>query len=133
MTPRSEPARRRGRARVPRWRDDVDEEHYEAALSYLTLVLPEEVAHLTVNMLRDQTVLTHRRPADLLRAAHLPLLDLTDARVDDELYRVSVGTKLVPILCVRAKRGFHVADGHGRVCAAHHVDPLTPIPLKLVT
>jgi len=118
----------------PKWRDDVDNDDYIAALDFLSLVMESDIAAISVDQLRDQNVIIKRKAKDLLRAAQLPLLGRTDEYVMPELVKIATGVRLSPVLYLRGNNARHaiIADGYHRICAAHLCDPGCDVPLKII-
>jgi len=118
--------------RVPiKWRDDVAEHDYAAALAYLSLKLDGDEAGKAVARLRKEK-LTTRRANDILRASGLTPVPLDDPGVVKDLIKVIEGKELSPVLVVGGiPGGTDIADGFHRVSLVYQVDPYGDVPLKL--
>jgi hypothetical protein len=77
----------------------------------------------------------YRKAKDILRAARLVLLPVSNAHVASDLKKIHDDKKLSPILLVRGNgtRPLEIADGYHRVCASYLTDENTDIPCHLVT
>lgn len=109
-----------------RWKDDVAEHDYDAAMNFLSLRLPAAEAEARVGELR-RSELNTRRANDILRATGLNPLPLTDPGVLRDLKKVLAGEKLSPILVSDGE----IADGYHRVSLAYALDPFADVPLKI--
>ena len=113
-----------------RWKPQADEHDYKAALSYLTLLLPDREAKKVVADLRRAR--TREFPAkDLLRSSQTHLLDKDNDKVRETLKEIKKGKAVSPVLVVRgdARCGatLTIADGHHRICASWQWDEGCPI------
>ncbi|HEY2507463.1 MAG TPA: hypothetical protein VGI58_13195 [Streptosporangiaceae bacterium] len=113
-----------------KWLDDVAEHDYDAAFNYLSLKFDEKGAAEIVARMKKAT-LTSRRANDILRAAGLPALPLTDPGVKRDLLKLLNGERLSPVLVCDRKVGADIADGYHRVSLAYNVDPFAMVPLRL--
>jgi hypothetical protein len=117
------------------WQEQPEEHDFPAAVTYLTLLMPQVAATSLVNMLRSAPT-AHYQAKDLLRASRLPLLKKTNAHVAGDLAKVRNGELLSPVLLVRGniRLGFAltVADGYHRICASYWVDENEDIPCRVV-
>lgn len=127
---RSVPVRRYGMSEqigsYLKWKDDVAEHDYDAAVNYLSLKLPAAEAEARAGELRRASPST-RRANDILRAAGLHPLPLTDPGVLKDLKKVLAGERLSPILV----SGGDIVDGYHRVSLAYALDPFADVPLKI--
>ena len=119
-----------------KWLDKPEDHDYAAAADYLTLVAESDAVDKTVSALKKAPPVT-RKAKDILRAAGLALLAETNAHVRADLFKISGGKKLSPILLVRGdvRSGapLQIADGFHRVCASYLTDENTGIPCRLVS
>jgi hypothetical protein len=117
------------------WSKLGEDEDFEAARRYLSLLSSDSQAKTLVRKLR-QTHLTEHPAKDLLRAAQLPLLPSDDPRVADDLKKIAKGKSLSPVLLVRGAmaHGFPlvVADGYHRICAVVYFDESAPVACRIV-
>ncbi|MDY7528898.1 MULTISPECIES: hypothetical protein [unclassified Cryobacterium] len=117
-----------------KWLESPEAQDYPSAADYLHLLLQAESVDATVQALQD-TPITTQKAKDILRAAGLPLLDVTNPHVASDLLKIRTGVKLSPILLVRGNLSsavpLHIADGYHRVCATYHTDENTNIPVQL--
>lgn len=117
------------------WKAAPEEHDYPAAASYLSLLGDLSLVAELVGGLRAAPV-THFKAKDILRAARLALLDVSNPHVATDLRSVRKGRPLSPILLVAGDltsgTPVQVADGYHRVCASYYVDENTDIPCRLV-
>jgi hypothetical protein len=114
------------------WKDDPEEQDFPAARTYLSLLVPPEVAKKLARSLERSTELDHYMAKDILRASGLALLAADNHEVAKDLAKVKAGTKLSPVLLVRGTP-LWVADGYHRVCASYHLDEDAAIPCRIVS
>jgi hypothetical protein len=140
VSARPRPARRRAAGQAATrpaelWKQEPEDHDFPAAEDFLTLVLPPDVAHATVQRLRKEGLI-HRKAKDIIRASRLDVLAPTNAHVRADLAKVRAGKSLSPVLLVRgdARAGapLLIADGYHRVCASFHLDENAEIPCRLV-
>ena len=112
------------------WQDLPEEHDFAAAANYLSLTHSEPAATAIADTLRS-AITIHRQAKDLLRAARLELLPVTDPEVKKDLKKVARGEKLSPVLLVRGTP-LLIADGYHRICASYHVTEDAEIPCRLV-
>ncbi|MGC3993771.1 MAG: hypothetical protein QM779_06660 [Propionicimonas sp.] len=126
-----------GKAPAPAvlWLDAPEEHDYPAAASYLSLVAPADVVDPLVAKFRAASIV-HFKAKDILRAAQLPLLGVTNPHVASDLAKVRSGAALSPILLVRGLLAqglrLEIADGYHRVCACYYTDENIDIPCLVV-
>jgi hypothetical protein len=116
------------------WSEEEEDEDFEAALKYLSLLCPDTKARALVKSLRAAKLIEHAAK-DLLRAAQLPLLPRDEPHVDQDLKRIQKGKALAPVLLVRGKVGnglpLVVADGYHRICAVVYFDESAPVRCRI--
>ena len=119
----------------PVWKDQPDKHDYPAAANYLSLIADAAIVSDIVAQLKKAPVSTYQAK-DLLRAARLDLLPVTDVHVAADLAKMVQGIKLSPVLLVRGgiEHGapLTIADGYHRVCASYYVADDTGIPARIV-
>ncbi|HKE96977.1 MAG TPA: hypothetical protein VKB34_21900 [Povalibacter sp.] len=118
---------------VATWLDAPEDHNFPAAVSYLSLILPEKEAGKLVAALR-RARLSHFKAKDIFRASGLSLLGVSNAHIEKDRDKIRRGRKLSPVLLVRdAPRGkVIVADGYHRLCAVYGFDEDALIPCKIV-
>ncbi len=116
-----------------RWLDEPEAHDYEAALSYLSLILDGAAAKRCVEQLQKAGV-TPFKAKDIFRASGLSLLGISNTHVEKDRRKIAAGKKLSPLLLVRdAARGTVViADGYHRLCAVYGYDEDVLVPCKIV-
>ncbi len=117
-----------------RWAADLAGSDYQAAATYLSLLLDPARVEKVARRLTATPLVTHRAN-DLLRASGLGLLPENDPEVAKDLKKIRKGQKLSPVLLVRGELGrtpVTVADGYHRICASYHVDEDAGIPCRIV-
>ena len=111
-----------------------EDEDFEAAFKYLSLLRPDMKARALVESLRGSKLVEHAAK-DLLRAAQLPLLPHYEPHVDQDLNRIQKGKALAPVLLVRGDmasgRPLVVADGYHRICAVVYFDERAPVRCRI--
>jgi hypothetical protein len=117
-----------------KWLAEPEDHDYEAAADYLSMLAEPDVVEKTVKALRCAKPL-YRKAKDILRAAQLDLLPVSNTHVVVDLKKIADGKRLSPILLVRgsATRALEIADGYHRVCASYLTDENTNIPCCLVS
>jgi hypothetical protein len=119
-----------------KWLDKPEDHDFDAAADYLSLLAESDAVDKTVAALKKAPPVT-RKAKDILRAEGLALLPETNAHVRADLFKISGGKELSPILLVRGdgRKGtpLQVADGYHRVCASYLTDENTGIPCRLVS
>jgi hypothetical protein len=116
-----------------KWHKDVEDDDFEAAESYLSLVYTVKRSRRFVAALRKA------RPArfkakDIFRASQLSRLGVSNLRVKRDRQKIKEGIALDPILLVRdqANGKVVVADGYHRLCAVYEVNEDVWIPCRIV-
>jgi hypothetical protein len=119
----------------PAWKKEPDKHDYPAAANYLSLIADEAVVADIVARLKSAPITTYQAK-DLLRAARLDLLPMSDVHVSADLAKMIRGVKLSPVLLVRGgiEHGLPltIADGYHRVCASYYTADDTAIPARIV-
>lgn len=117
------------------WAEKGEDEDFDAAEKYLSLVCSDAKAAALVKSLRHSKPVEHAAK-DLLRAAVLPLLPSDEEHVAEDLKRIRKGKALEPVLLVRGDLAtglpLIVADGYHRICAVCYFDESAPIPCRVV-
>ena len=113
------------------WQRKPEDQDFPAAASYLSLLVGFSAAKKLAKALQKQDSIALFAAKDLLRASHLPLLDPNDSEVAADLKKVSLGTKLPPVLLVWGDP-LWVADGYHRICASYHIDEKSEVPCRIV-
>jgi hypothetical protein len=118
-----------------KWSEQKEDEDFEAAFKYLSLLCSDTKAKALVKGLRGSKPIEHAAK-DLLRAAELPLLPRDDPHVDDDLKRIQKEKPLAPVLVVRGDMAsglpLVVADGYHRICAVVYFDESAPVRCRIV-
>jgi hypothetical protein len=117
-----------------KWSEQEEDEDFDAAFKYLSLLCPDTKAHALAKSLRGSKPIDHAAK-DLLRAAQLPLLPRDEPHVDQDLKRIQKGKALAPVLLVRGDMGnglpLVVADGYHRICAVVYFDESAPVRCRI--
>ena len=121
---------------IVKWLEKPEAHDFPAAGDYLDLVAGSKtVKQLTKRLKAGEVV--HKKAKDILRAARLNLLPVSNPHVAADLGKVKKGEALSPILLVRgdfaAGVPLQIADGYHRVCASYHTDENTDIPVVIVS
>lgn len=113
------------------WRGQPAKHDFVAAATYLTLLFSEKDATGLVRRLR-KAALTKYAARDVLRAAGVSLLGMADS--DEERQKILAGTKISPLLLVRAPASDRVivADGFHRLCTVFRLDDRAIVPCKII-
>ena len=117
-----------------RWLEEPEQKDYEAARSYLSLLVPEEQLDDLIGRLRTATG-GQWRAKDILRATRLPLLRARDsAEVAEKVAKLRAKEALSPILIVvlRPDVVAQIADGYHRTCAAFVCDEDALVPGRVL-
>jgi hypothetical protein len=119
----------------PAWKKEPDKHDYPAAANYLSLIADAAVVADIVARLKAAPISTYQAK-DLLRAARLDLLPISDVHVSADLAKMIKGVKLSPVLLVRGgiEHGspLTIADGYHRVCASYYTADDADIPARIV-
>lgn len=119
-----------------KWAEQGEDEDFDAAERYLSLLCANTEAKTLVESLRKSKRIEHAAK-DLLRAAHLPLLPSDEEHVAADLKRIHQGKALVPVLLVRGDIAtglpLIVADGYHRICAVCFFDESAPIACRIAS
>ena len=112
------------------WNSTPEEEDYQAARQFLSLLFSEQDAAKLVRALREAPMSAYEAK-DLLRAAQCDQLSEDDPKVVDDMKKIKKGKKLSPVLLVRGQARVGVpliiADGHHRICASWYWDEKLPV------
>jgi len=116
-----------------RWPGKPEAHDYPAAKSYLSLIYEDEEVGKLVRRLKRAPV-TEFKAKDIFRASGLPLLGISNLRVESDRKKIRDGVKLSPLLLVRDTRNGKVviADGYHRLCAVYGFAEDALIPCKIV-
>jgi hypothetical protein len=116
-----------------RWLDEPEQKDYQAAESFLSMVLaPSSLSEVIAAL---HAAPTGRWAAkDILRAAGLPpLRPKESAEVAEQLKKIKGGIPISPILLVGGIRYYLViGDGYHRASAAYRVDEDALVPGRLL-
>jgi hypothetical protein len=117
------------------WKKRAEQGDYQAALDFLSLLMPISQARVLIRSLRTAPV-GRQAAKDLLRASGLPLLMPEEASVKNDLKKIAKGKPLSPVLLIRGDVGrsvpLTVADGYHRICAVCHFDEFAGVASQLV-
>ena len=116
-----------------KWLDKVEEHDYPAALSYLTLIYPEQQAAEFVAQLRHAP-LSQFKAKDIFRASQLSILGVSNGRVERDREKIKSEIGLSPLLLVRdtANGKVVIADGYHRMCALYGFNEDVWIRCKII-
>jgi hypothetical protein len=116
-----------------RWLREPEAHDYPAARSYLSLIFQDAEAKRLVRKLK-RAPMTEFKVRDIFRASGLPLLGISNRRVERDRGKIREGTKLSPLLLVRDTKNGKViiADGYHRMCAVYGFAEDALIPCKIV-
>ena len=115
------------------WFPEVEDHNYPAAASYLGLLHPEpRVAQLITEL--KAAALVQFKAKDILRAARLSPLGMSNDHVEKDRKKIRNGVALSPILLVRDEPDGKVVvvDGYHRLCAIHDLDEDAWVRCKIV-
>jgi hypothetical protein len=117
------------------WKKNPEDQDFEGALAFLSLIYPAAKAHKLVGALRKAKMAEHAAK-DLLRASKLPLLARDEPHVDSDLEKIRRGKALPPVLLIRGDAAnaipLTVADGYHRICAICYFDENAPVSCRVV-
>lgn len=116
-----------------KWLKEPEKQDYPAALSYLSLIYPEQTAAKYVKKLKGAAT-SQFKAKDIFRASDLSLLGVSNAHVKKDQQKIEQGKGLSPLLLVRDSNSGKViiADGYHRLCAVYSFDEDAMIPCKIV-
>jgi hypothetical protein len=116
-----------------KWLETPEEHDYPAALSYLRLIYDDQTVAETVEKLRAAPM-TVFKAKDIFRASNLPLLGISNERVEHDQKKIKKDIPLSPLLLVRDTNNGKVviADGYHRLCALYSYEEDSLIPCKIV-
>ena len=102
-------------------------------MSYLRLIYDDQTAAETVEKLRAAPM-TVFKAKDIFRASNLPLLGISNERVEHDQKKIKKDIPLSPLLLVRDTNNGKVviADGYHRLCALYSYEEDSLIPCKIV-
>jgi hypothetical protein len=117
---------------IVKWQEDVPEEDYIAAQSYLSLVISPTNVGKIVAQLRAAPIEKYKA-TDLFRASKVQLPENDDRPCRKEMKKIHKGEALTPVLLVRdpAHSTVIIADGYHRICAAFRIDPDVILDCKI--
>ena len=117
----------------PRWLDEVDEDNFEAAESYLGLIYSRKRRASFISALRAAKP-ARFKAKDIFRASQLSRLGVSNSRVARDRKKIRAGVRLSPLLLVRDEGHGKVvvADGYHRLCAVYKVNEDAWIPCRIV-
>lgn len=115
------------------WLRKPEAHDYPAARSYLSLLFDDADAKRLVRKLR-RAPMSEFKAKDIFRASGLPLLGISNLRIESDRKKIREGRKLSPLLLVRDTRNGKVviADGYHRMCAVYGFAEDALIPCKIV-
>jgi hypothetical protein len=117
-----------------KWLEKPEAHDFPAAAYYLALLADSNTVDELTQRPRAGGIV-HKKAKDILRAAQRTLLPVDNPHVAADLTKIKKGQPLSPILLVRgdlvAAVPLQIADGFHRVCASHHTDENTDIPVVL--
>ncbi len=114
------------------WLDSTAPHDYDAADSYLSLLMPQHAE--VVDLLKNRPVVEYKAK-DIFRAAALPLLGKDNYHVGKDIQKIQAGKKLSPILLVvdnRFSSNLIIADGYHRMCAIYSFNEDISIRCQIV-
>lgn len=110
---------------------DPESHDFTAAIDYLELIYPREIAEAKVALLQQATT-TIKKAKDIFRASGLPLLPKDNRHVRDNLQKFKKKKKLSPVLLVRGNEKLIIADGYHRMCASYYLTEDLEVACRLV-
>ena len=117
-----------------RWLAEPEQKDFDAARSYLSLLVPGDQLDGLIERLRGAAN-GNWRAKDILRATQLPLLQVAQSsEVAEKVAKVKAKEALSPILIVvlRPDVVAQIADGYHRTCAAYLCDEDTLVPGRIL-
>lgn len=117
----------------PKWHEEIEEDDFEAAESYLSLIYSPKKSARFVAELRDAKP-DRFKAKDIFRASQLSRLGVSNERVAEYRKKIRAGKPLSPILLVRDETHGKVvvADGYHRLCTVYEFHEDTWIPCRIV-
>ena len=117
----------------PRWFDEIEEDNFEAAESYLALIYPSKRRRNFITALRAAKP-ARFKAKDIFRASQLSHLGVSNLRVARDRKKIKAGERLSPLLLVRDEGNGKVvvADGYHRLCAVYELNEDAWIPCRIV-
>jgi hypothetical protein len=118
-----------------RWAERPEKAAYKRAREQLALVMPRAGAMELAGLLRDEAAILTVAPGQILLAARVAALPVSDPGVRRVLASVRRGRGLEPVLLVRPAApggALLIADGYERVSAAYH-RARAPVPCRIVS
>lgn len=114
------------------WLEEPAEHNYPSAGSYLGLLYEAPQVDALVKALREAPMSTFKS-RDIFRASQLPLLGMSNSKVQKNRRKIEAGEPMSPILLVRQGNGekLIIADGYHRVCSVYGFDQDAMIPCKI--
>ena len=115
------------------WLADVRETDFASAESYLGLLFGNKRVRKIIAGLRSASIVQFKAK-DIFRASELPLLSISNSRVERDWKKIRKRQGLSPLLLVRDERSSKVviADGYHRLCAVYEIDEDAVISCKIV-
>ena len=104
-----------------KWLDKPNDSSFDAALSYLTLLVGNVKAKRMVKKLRKASV-EHFAAKDILRAAQTQALPAKIEHVATNMKKIKSEQEIGPVLLCRHKGHLIIADGIHRISAAWHIE-----------
>jgi hypothetical protein len=111
------------------WLAEPEQHDFPAALDYLELLFPVNLATEIVNRL-EKSKTVNKKAKDVLRASELPLLPRNNIHVKENLQKVKKGKKLSPVLLVRDGK-LIIADGYHRLCTIYYLSEDLEVPCRI--
>ena len=115
------------------WLEEPAEHNYPSAASYLGLLYEKAQVDALLKALRKAPLSTFKS-RDIFRASQLPLLGMSNSKVQKNRKKIKAGEPMSPVLLVRSGNGgkLVIADGYHRVCSVYGFDQDALIPCKIV-
>lgn len=125
--------KKKNRGTVIKFLRTPEDHDFPAALSYLRLIYPDDVAKIIVDNLK-KSEMTEFKAKDIFRASGLSLLGTSNSHVEKNKKKIENGKKLSPLLLVRdpTTNSVIIADGYHRLCALVYFHEDSIIPCKIV-
>ena len=117
-----------------KWSEEEEDEDFDAAFKYLSLLRPEAKARALVKKPSRLEAYRARRERLVARGS-ASLLPSDEPHVDQDLKRIQKSKALAPVLLVRGDMGnglpLVVADGYHRICAVVYFDESAPVRCQI--